>query len=337
MRNKKHLIITAGLIGAIFILFFLLFVFKTANSEEVTGKNSEINAVTETVESIYEEVKSTQKTEVVKETEYLESEVKTTEITEYETQAIEEEVIETNQNDTTINVEIEKNESTEAETEKKVEIKEEKKEEKKEETEDKTKEDTITGSAVIKKMKLAKKTEQIVTVIAKGTSAKVVLWEKDEKSWKKVFSTNGYVGKAGIGPADEYHSYTPEGAYSLGFAFGTVEPETDLEFRKITKKSYWISNVDDPDYNTWQERESSSSKDEHLIDYSKAYKYSIVINYNKECKPGKGSAFFLHCSTNGPTAGCVSIPEKYMKKLLKRLHPGAYIVNVKSEQDLLDY
>lgn len=184
----------------------------------------------------------------------------------------------------------------------------------------------------------ARKTSQIVTVIAENTIATVTLWEKSDTGWNPTFCVEGYVGSAGIGPADEYHSYTPEGSYTLGFAFGKSNPGTSLEFREITERSYWISNVEDPDYNTWQERDHSASVDEYLIDsVDGAYKYGVVIDYNTACVPGGGSAFFLHCDIGKPTAGCVTISEESMVQLLRQLKPGAYIINVKSIGDFVNY
>lgn len=189
----------------------------------------------------------------------------------------------------------------------------------------------------VSKMNLASRTTQIITVVASGSSAQVKFWEKTSGSWKQVFSTYGNVGSQGVGSADEYHSRTPRGAYSLGFAFGTSNPGTSLSFRQITNKSYWISNVNDSQYNTWQERNSSNKADEHMASYPTQYKYGVVINYNTARTKGAGSGFFLHCSNGAPTAGCVAIPTSHMATVLKKLHGGAYIVNVNSESELLNY
>ncbi|MBC1831861.1 S-layer protein [Listeria seeligeri] len=189
----------------------------------------------------------------------------------------------------------------------------------------------------VAKMNLASRTNQIITVVASGSSAQVKFWEKINGSWKQVFSTYGNVGSQGVGSADEYHSRTPRGAYSLGFAFGTSNPGTSLPFRQITNRSYWISNVNDSQYNTWQERNSSNKADERMASYPTQYRYGVVINYNTARTKGAGSGFFLHCSNGAPTAGCVAIPTSHMATVLKKLHSGAYIVNVNSESELLNY
>lgn len=96
-----------------------------------------------------------------------------------------------------------------------------------------------SGSAqtqpIVASMNLANQTNQIITVVASGTSAQVTFWQKSNTGWGQVFSTYGQVGSQGVGPADEYHSYTPRGAYSLGFAFGTNNPGTSFELSADNK------------------------------------------------------------------------------------------------------
>ncbi|HDX9577364.1 TPA: L,D-transpeptidase family protein [Bacillus pseudomycoides] len=193
-------------------------------------------------------------------------------------------------------------------------------------------------SGLIASSQTAHRTSQVVTVVASGTTAKVSLFEKEDGLWHEKLSTNGFVGSQGIGQAHESSKRTPKGSYSLGLAFGTSNPGTNLPFRQITPNSYWISNVDDDQYNTWQERDWSSRSDEHLSDYSVQYKYGIVINYNTEnIQRGAGSGFFLHVSNGRPTAGCVAIPEGQMYELMKRINQGAYIINVNNEQEIKNY
>ena len=64
---------------------------------------------------------------------------------------------------------------------------------------------------------------------------------------------------------------------------------------------------------------------EHIVDYPVQYAYAIVIDYNKDCIKDAGSGIFLHCSANRPTAGCVAIPTKSMRQLLKQIEPGCVI------------
>jgi L,D-peptidoglycan transpeptidase YkuD (ErfK/YbiS/YcfS/YnhG family) len=182
--------------------------------------------------------------------------------------------------------------------------------------------------------RLSGRTGQILTVVASGSRAHIEFWEKKGQSWVRSLSTDGHVGTNGIGPTREGMSRTPYGAYPLGFAFGTENPGTSLPFRKITPQSWWVEDSKDPQYNTWQEGAHFHAPSEHLADYPLQYRYAVVINYNTARKPFAGSGFFVHVDNGRPTAGCVSLPEGEMKKLLQILHPGAYIINVNGEEEI---
>lgn len=182
----------------------------------------------------------------------------------------------------------------------------------------------------------AQYTNQIIGVVANGSSAEVYLLEKNNDTWRVVLQTSGFVGSQGVGQASEYVSRTPKGSYSLGFAFGTgANPGTNLEYRQITKDSYWISDVNNPLYNTWQEGDFGGGVNEHLIDYPTQYQYGITLNYNGGV--GGGSAFFLHCSNGIPTAGCISVPSNIMLTFMQSIGMGAYIINVNSVDELAKY
>ena len=67
------------------------------------------------------------------------------------------------------------------------------------------------------------------------------------------------------------------------------------------------------------------SSAEHLIGYPTAYRYAIAVNYNTACTPGAGSAIFLHCSTGGSTAGCISVSQSNMIRILQSLQGDTLI------------
>lgn len=183
----------------------------------------------------------------------------------------------------------------------------------------------------------AQKTSQILLVNAHGgTSANVQLWEKQGPDWLKARQTSGFVGSKGVGKPSAYISRTPAGAYTLGFAFGiNGNPGTKLDYRQITNNSYWIGDVNDPLYNTWQEKESGHPSDEHLIDYRQQYEFAITLDFDNGY--AGGSAFFLHVSNGIPTGGCVSVPRSEMLYLMRNIEKGAYIINVNSESELAKY
>lgn len=161
---------------------------------------------------------------------------------------------------------------------------------------------------------------QLIVVESSGYKCNVFFYEKINHLWSQIRYTSGYVGKNGVTKDKVEGDYcTPSGLYTLGFGFGTEHIDTNIEFRLINDNCYWVDDVNSSNYNQWIESENITWKSaEHLIDYSQSYHYGIVINYNMNpVVSSKGSAIFLHCSTENYTAGCVSIPEYEMSNALK--------------------
>ena len=51
----------------------------------------------------------------------------------------------------------------------------------------------------------------------------------------------------------------------------------------------------------------------------------LIIDYNRSpVQQGAGSAFFVHITDGGATAGCVSIPESSLVALMQWLNPSAH-------------
>ena len=167
---------------------------------------------------------------------------------------------------------------------------------------------------------------QVITVESSGSSCNVRMFERQSDGWNVVLETYGAVGLNGVSDKSCEGDYcTPRGIYPLGFAFGT-QPLDGLktEYRQIKYNSYWIDDPESPLYNQWVESDQISWRSaEHLSDYSSAYKYSVVIEYNMSpVVPYRGSAIFLHCYTGSYTAGCVSVPESDMLSILQYLDPA---------------
>lgn len=176
---------------------------------------------------------------------------------------------------------------------------------------------------------LPDKVKQVIVVRYQGQSRGILRYyeQRTDGIWKKRWSCNAYLGQKGIGKKKEGDQKTPKGIYSLGQSFGIRKnPGTKMPYVKVNPYHYWCSDSGSKYYNQLIRSDQTGHQctGEHLIDYKKAYNYAIEIAYNKKGKPGKGSAIFLHCSRGRATAGCVAIPEKYMKKLLKQLNPEAH-------------
>lgn len=92
---------------------------------------------------------------------------------------------------------------------------------------------------------------------------------------------------------------------------------------------YWVDDYKSKYYNQLvdiQKVEKDWSSAEHLIDYIEQYEYLIEIKTNPNNIPQEGSAIFLHCTTNNPTAGCISINSQIMKKIIDNISKDTKII-----------
>ena len=189
----------------------------------------------------------------------------------------------------------------------------------------------------VSKLNVAKHNNQLVTVQATGTRARVQYHKKDDNGkWHEIFSTEGFIGYGGLHDPNTRHEgdgTTPTGVYSFGQAFGVASnPGTEFSYHKLDNNDWWCADAHSDKFNTFQHRSSSNDDwstrgGEHLISHPKAYEYAISLNFNTfDATPSRGSAIFLHCSKGGATAGCVAIPREDMIRILKDLDLSAKIV-----------
>ena len=156
-----------------------------------------------------------------------------------------------------------------------------------------------------------------------ASNCEVYCYEKTDNCWICQHSATGILGKNGVALDKKEGDYcTPKGLFSLGFAFGTENIDTKIDFRLINDNCYWVDDSKSAYYNQWVEScEIDWDSAEHLIDYPQSYHYGIVINYNTDpIVQYAGSAIFLHCMSGAYTAGCVAIPEEDIIYILKWLN-----------------
>lgn len=104
-------------------------------------------------------------------------------------------------------------------------------------------------------------------------------------------------------------------------------PLTPLPVRRIARDVAWSEDPRDRRYNrpfrrTGNEPGDRLWRDDHL--------YDLIIEIDHNVRPrmaGRGSAVFLHLMRpdSGPTAGCVAIGMRDLKRLLVRLGPKTRI------------
>lgn len=177
---------------------------------------------------------------------------------------------------------------------------------------------------------------RVITVVAPSTGSTTAVlraWNKAPGGgWLRYGSAViAHVGSQGLTTQpSESKSATPIGSFTLTQAFGALsDPGTPLPYFQTDAADWWISQSG-PLYNTHQRCWSGCSftqgdPNEHLRAITPQYNYAVVIDYNRfPVHQGAGSAFFLHVSDGGATAGCVSIPQSTLVTLMQWLNPAAH-------------
>jgi L,D-peptidoglycan transpeptidase YkuD (ErfK/YbiS/YcfS/YnhG family) len=151
--------------------------------------------------------------------------------------------------------------------------------------------------------------EQRIVVSAASygsSSATFTAYDRTASGWHVVFGPwSAHIGRNGFAPPGakrEGDLRTPSGTYGFSFFFG-IDPDPGVHFayRRITSPAIvWDDDPASSSYNLW-------------IDTRVA---------NTARTPGLGSAIFLHVSSGGGTAGCVSLPTSELLSVLRWLDPA---------------
>jgi L,D-peptidoglycan transpeptidase YkuD (ErfK/YbiS/YcfS/YnhG family) len=175
---------------------------------------------------------------------------------------------------------------------------------------------------------------QLVTVQApaKTTTAVLSLWTRRGSCWRRVAGPwQARLGRSGLSARKrEGDGSTPTGTYRLGgTAYGIApNPGIHLAYHRLVCGDWWDEDPGSAAYNTFQHVACGTSPafgggSEALWRIAPQYRYFAVIDYNAHpIVPGRGSAIFLHVAV-GATAGCVSLPEPRLVRLLRWLRPSA--------------
>ncbi|MHB8680670.1 MAG: L,D-transpeptidase family protein [Acidimicrobiales bacterium] len=174
---------------------------------------------------------------------------------------------------------------------------------------------------------------QEVVVSASGygaTTATLTAYQRTTAGWRVAYGPwTAYVGYDGFAPPGakrEGDGRTPSGTYGFGFAFGVEsDPGVHLAYRQVTGPNIvWDDDPSSALYNQWVDTNTANAgADPEPMDNTPAYDHGAVIAYNMDpVVAGAGSAIFLHVSTGGPTAGCVSLPMGELLDVLRWLDPA---------------
>ncbi|GGU51943.1 hypothetical protein GCM10010274_46050 [Streptomyces lavendofoliae] len=175
---------------------------------------------------------------------------------------------------------------------------------------------------------------QLITAEAAGTrstTGTVTWWDRRGGRWVRVGSAAARFGANGLVEGDrrlQGTSTTPAGLFPLPYAFGidAPPPGTDVPYRRVTRDSWWCQDNRSRAYNRWVEglpRDCRAAEAEHLVDYGRLYAHALVTGFNYD-RPvrGRGAGIFLHVAGRGPTAGCVAVPARAMRRILAWADPA---------------
>ena len=186
----------------------------------------------------------------------------------------------------------------------------------------------------VKNLPAARTSEQMVVVAGIGkTTAWISMHELIDGQWQQIMSTPGFIGKNGLGKIREDDGKTPVGTFRFDCAFGiAADPGCAIPYVQVDANHFWSG---DPNYKYNQfvdvrNAPANFNKDrsERLIDYAPNYTYALSFDYNSECTPGKGYAFFVQClnSVKPWTGGGVAIPEEKMRFVMQHVKSGCVCV-----------
>ncbi|MEU8969903.1 L,D-transpeptidase family protein [Streptomyces monashensis] len=164
-----------------------------------------------------------------------------------------------------------------------------------------------------------------------STSGTVTWWDLRDGVWVQAGSAPARFGASGLADGatrTQGTNTTPTGLYGLPFGFGikAAPSGTTVTYRAVKDSSWWCQDNDSSSYNRWVDplpADCRASESEHLVSYTAQYAYGLVIGFNYD-RParGRGAGIFLHVNGQGATAGCVSVPEDAMQRILQWARPG---------------
>ena len=175
---------------------------------------------------------------------------------------------------------------------------------------------------------------QLVSVTAPSgaTSATLSLWEKRNDCWRRAAGPwVARLGRSGLSTQKrEGDGATPVGTYRLGATVYGIAPNPGvrLRYHRLACGDWWDEDPSSGTYNRFRHVACGTDPpfggaSEALWRVSPQYRYFAVIDYNaRPVVAGRGSAIFLHVAV-AATAGCVSLPESRLVRLLRWLQPDS--------------
>ncbi|MFG2880149.1 L,D-transpeptidase [Streptomyces sp. NPDC048337] len=194
---------------------------------------------------------------------------------------------------------------------------------------------------------------QLIIAVAPApgsTTGRLTWWDRWAGLWFEAGSAEARFGANGLtegATRTQGTNTTPTGLYDLPYAFGIrrAPAGTEYPYRRVTGGSWWCQDNASAAYNRWVEplpADCRPGEAEHLVAYESQYAHALVIGFNyAEPVRGRGAGIFLHVNGRGATAGCVSVPARTMREILRwanpRRHPHIAIGTASGALDVTRY
>ncbi len=176
-------------------------------------------------------------------------------------------------------------------------------------------------------------TSQLIVVHSDGygtSFATLETFEKVSGVWHTKFGAmSARIGTKGFSDNHvENDPTTPTGVYRIGSTMYGVNanPGVKYSYHQLVANDYWDENPGSPTYNSFVHGTNPGGASEALWQTVPQYNYFAVINYNipvVAATPARGSGIFLHQMGSGGTAGCVSLGQSDLIRVLDWLTPSA--------------
>lgn len=172
-------------------------------------------------------------------------------------------------------------------------------------------------------------TQAVVVKPTTGNGCRVYMVCYDGQKWSgdSVEGVTGYGGIAPIGTKREGDGKSPEGVYPLRRGLCAVKDfDTQFPMELYDEDDMWSEDVDSPHYNTLVRNPLPTMKGDRLWQrHDTQYRYIVVVEYNTSpVVRGAGSAIFIHAwrAERKPTAGCIGMAERDVKRIVEWLDPS---------------
>jgi L,D-peptidoglycan transpeptidase YkuD (ErfK/YbiS/YcfS/YnhG family) len=172
---------------------------------------------------------------------------------------------------------------------------------------------------------------QVIVVHApgySGTHATLETFTKVNGVWQPQFpAMAARIGRNGFADSrTEGDGTTPTGVYGFSDTMYGINPNPGVRYtyHRIVADDWWNENPDSPGYNTFQHTPvSPGGPSEALWKETVAYRYFAVVQYNIPVTGyARGSGVFLHVGTGRSTAGCISLAQRDLLRVLAWMDPA---------------